>query len=59
MSMKKTYTSPEVLEVITIDAPVTLLAASKVEIDENFEAVETMGQEIGGTVNETDWTQNW
>lgn len=59
MNMKKIYSSPEVLEVITIDAPVTLLQASHNEIDENFEAVETMGQEIGGTVNETDWTQNW
>lgn len=57
MSMKKIYSSPEILEVITIDAPVALLSASR-PVDEDSE-VETMGQEIGGEVNETDWTQNW
>lgn len=58
--MKKKYIAPEILEEVRLEMDGQILSASSnVETDKKFEKVETMGQEIGGTITENDWQQKW
>lgn len=59
MSKKLTYTAPVVLDDLALELEAEILGASNVEVDENFEKVETMGQEVGATVSADQWQQQW
>lgn len=62
MSNKKmNYSAPAILEDLALELEAEILGASssQEEIDPNIEKVETMGQEVGGTIDATQWTQEW
>jgi hypothetical protein len=60
MSKKLKYTAPAVLEDLALELEAEILGASaELKVDESIDKVETMGQEIGGTVDATQWTQEW
>lgn len=60
MTHKKKYIAPVLFEEIMLELEGGILQASKAaEKDPNFESVETMGQEIGGNIEATDWSQTW
>ena len=60
MSKKLKYTAPAILEDLALELEAEILGASaELKVDESIEKVETMGQEIGGTVDATQWTQDW
>lgn len=58
--MKQKYIAPEVLDDLILEMEGMILTSSSMEeIDPNFESVETMGQEIGGTIGDNDWSHEW
>ena len=59
MSKKLTYTAPVVLDDLALELEAEILGASNAPVDQNIEKVETMGQEIGGTVATDQWSQTW
>lgn len=61
MSNKKlNYSAPVILEDLALELEAEILGASaELQVDENIEKVETMGQEIGGTIDANQWTQGW
>lgn len=60
MSKKLKYTAPAILEDLALELEAEILgASSQGEIDPNIEKVETTGQEIGGEVAASQWTQEW
>lgn len=59
MTEKQKYMAPVLLCEIQIEMEGQILVESTPEIDPNFEKVETMGQEIGGTIGASDWSQTW
>ncbi len=60
MSKKLKYTAPAILEDLALELEAEILGASaELKVDESIDKVETMGQEIGGTVDATQWTQDW
>ena len=60
MSKKMKYTTPLVLDDLTLELEAEILGAStELQVDENFEKVESMGQEVGGTIAADQWTQGW
>ena len=60
MSKKLKYTAPAILEDLALELEAEILGASaELKVDESIDKVETMGQEIGGTVDATQWTQAW
>ena len=61
MSNKKlNYTEPVILEDLALELEAEILGAyAELQVDENIEKVETMGQEIGGTIDANQWTQGW
>lgn len=61
MSNKKVnYTAPVILEDLALELEAEILGASaELQVDENIEKVDTMGQEIGGTVDANQWAQGW
>ncbi|MDY6418854.1 MAG: hypothetical protein SPK76_03585 [Bacteroidales bacterium] len=60
MSKKLKYTAPAILEDLALELEAEILGASaELKVDESIDKVETMGQEIGGTVDATQWTQEW
>ena len=60
MSKKLKYTAPAILEDLALELEAEILGASaELKVDERIDKVETMGQEIGGTVDATQWTQEW
>ena len=62
MEVKKKYIAPAILEEFKLENSVAILSSSKEEqpeIDKNFDKVETMGQEIGGTIGADEWSQTW
>ena len=60
MSKKLKYTAPAILEDLALELEAEILGASaELKVDESIDNVETMGQEIGGTVDATQWTQEW
>ena len=60
MERKMKDIAPAILEELKIEMEGSILAASvTTEPDPNFENVETMGQEIGGTIDTSDWSHTW
>jgi len=60
MDKKLTYTAPTVLDDLALELEAEILgASSELQVDENIDKVETMGQEIGGTIGADQWTQGW
>lgn len=62
MERKLKYMAPAILEELKIEMEGSILTDSNTEgptIDENFEKVETMGQEIGGVIDESNWSHIW
>ena len=59
MSKKLTYTAPAVLDDLALELEAEILGASNAEVDTNIQNVETMGQEVGGTIGSEQWTQGW
>lgn len=60
MDKKLTYTAPAVLDDLALELEAEILgASSELQVDENIDKVETMGQEIGGTIGADQWTQGW
>ena len=60
MSKKLKYTAPAILEDLALELEAEILGASaELKVDESIDKVETMGQEVGGTIDATQWTQEW
>lgn len=60
MSKKLTYTAPAVLDDLALELEAEILgASSELQVDENIKEVNTMGQEVGGTIGADQWTQGW
>lgn len=60
MSKKLTYTAPAVLDDLALELEAEILgASSELQVDENIREVNTMGQEVGGTIGSDQWTQGW
>lgn len=60
MSKKLTYIAPAVSDDFALELEAEILGASSdLQIDENIDKVETMGQEVGGTIGAEQWTQGW
>ncbi len=60
MNKKLNYIAPAVLNDLALELEAEILGASaELQIDESIEKVETMGQEIGGTIGTDQWTQGW
>ena len=60
INKKLNYSAPAILEDLALELEAEILGASREEeIDPNIEKVETMGQEVGGTIDATQWTQQW
>ena len=60
MSKKLKYTAPAILEDLALELEAEILGASaELKVDESIDKLEAMGQEIGGTVDATQWTQEW
>lgn len=59
MSKKLNYTAPAVLDDLALELEAEILGASNAVVDENIESVDTMGQEIGGEVASSQWSQEW
>lgn len=60
MSKKLTYTAPAVLDDLALELEAEILgASSELQVDENIKEVNTMGQEVGGTIGSDQWTQGW
>lgn len=61
MSNKKlNYVAPAISDDLALELEAEILGASnQSEIDTNIEKVETMGQEVGGTIDANQWTQEW
>ena len=60
MSKKLTYTAPAVIDDLALELEAEILgASSELQVDENIKEVNTMGQEVGGTIGSDQWTQGW
>lgn len=59
MDKKLTYIAPAVLDDLALELEAEILGASNAEVDTNIQNVETMGQEVGGTIGSEQWTQGW
>ena len=60
MSKTLTYTAPAVLDDLALELEAEILgASSELQVDENIKEVNTMGQEVGGTIGSDQWTQGW
>ena len=59
MNDKKRYTAPAVLDDLAIEFEAEILGPSTAEVDENFKEVDTMGQDVGGTINNNNWSSSW
>lgn len=60
ITKKMNYTAPAVIDDLALELEAEILGASAdLEVDENIDKVETMGQEIGGTIGTDQWTQGW
>jgi len=59
MNDKKKYTAPAVLDDLALEFEAEILGPSTAEVDENFKEVDTMGQEVGGTINNNNWSTSW
>lgn len=60
MKKKQNYIAPVVLDDLALELEAEILGASaELQVDESIEKVETMGQEVGGTIGADQWTQSW
>lgn len=60
MSKKLTYIAPAVSDDLALELEAEILgASSELQVDESIDKVETMGQEIGGTIGADQWNQGW
>lgn len=60
MDKKLTYIAPAVLDDLALELEAEILgASSELQVDENIKEVNTMGQEVGGTIGSDQWTQGW
>ena len=54
------YQAPSILDKLTMELEAEILSSSvNGDIDTNIKQVETMGQEIGGTVGTEQWAEGW
>ena len=59
MNDKQKYTAPTVLDDLALALEAEILGASTAQVDENIKEVDTMGQDVGGTINENNWNSSW
>lgn len=60
ITKKMNYTAPAVIDDLALELEAEILGASAdLQVDESIDKVETMGQEIGGTIDANQWTQGW
>lgn len=59
MEKKQEYIAPAVLDELLLEMEGQILLSSSDPVDDNFEDVETMGQDIGGTIKGDSWTHEW
>ena len=59
MENKRNYTAPAVLEDLALEFEAEILGPSTAQVDENIKEVDTMGQEVGGTINDNQWNTSW
>lgn len=61
MSKKLNYTAPVVLDDLALELEAEILGASTAElqVDENIQNVQSMGQDVGGAIGADQWTQGW
>ena len=59
MNDKKKYTAPAVLDDLALEFEAEILGPSTAEVDENIKEVDTMGQDVGGTINDNNWNTSW
>jgi hypothetical protein len=59
MNDKQNYTAPAVLDDLALALEAEILGASTAQVDENIKEVDTMGQDVGGTINENNWNSSW
>ncbi len=53
------YQAPAITDQVTMELEAEILGSSNMGVDQNIKSVETMGQDVGGTVAADQWTQNW
>ena len=54
------YQAPAIIDEVTMELEAEILGSSaEVDVDPNIRQVETMGQEIGGTVGAEQWLEGW
>ena len=54
------YQTPAIIDKVTMELEAEILGSStEVDVDPNIRQVETMGQEIGGTVGSEQWLEGW
>lgn len=57
---KNIYEAPAIVDKVTMELEAEILGSSTdVPVDENIRHVETMGQEVGGTVGTEQWIESW
>ena len=59
MKDKQNYTAPAVLEDLALAFEAEILGPSTAQVDENIKEVDTMGQDVGGTINDNNWSTSW
>lgn len=54
------YQAPAIIDKVTMELEAEILGSSnEMDVDQNIRQVETMGQEIGGTVGSEQWLEGW
>ncbi|MBO4841842.1 MAG: hypothetical protein J5478_00525 [Bacteroidales bacterium] len=54
------YQAPAIIDKLTMELEAEILGSSgDVNVDQNIRQVETMGQEVGGTVGAEQWLEGW
>ena len=59
MKDKQNYTAPAVLEDLALAFEAEILGPSTAQVDENIKEVDTIGQDVGGTINDNNWNTSW
>ena len=59
MKDNRKYAAPAVIDDLALELEAEILGASTAQVDENIKEVETMGQDVGGTINENNWNSSW
>ena len=59
MKDKQNYTAPAVLEDLALAFEAEILGPSTAHVDENIKEVDTIGQDVGGTINDNNWNTSW